>query len=61
MAFPSSARDLERLPDLEELSMRPGVAITVPDVLLFDGSHCLKVDGVEHVVGRPIAAVGGRL
>ena len=53
--------DPERLPDREELGMRPGVAITVPGVLPFDGPLGLKVDGVEHVVGRPIAAVGGRL
>jgi DtxR family Mn-dependent transcriptional regulator len=52
-----SDRDPERLRYLEELGIRPGVAITVLEALPFEGPLRLEVSGVERMIGRPLAAV----
>jgi DtxR family Mn-dependent transcriptional regulator len=52
-----SDRDPERLRYLEELGIRPGVVIRMVEVLPFDGPLRLEVGGIEHVIGRPLAAV----
>ncbi len=52
-----SDRDPERLRYLEQLGIRPGVAIRVLEALPFDGPLRLEVSGVEHMIGRPLAAV----
>src|SRR5215203_4992428 len=52
-----SDRDPERLRYLEELGIRPGVKIRVLEALPFDGPLRLEVSGIEHVIGRPLAAV----
>jgi DtxR family transcriptional regulator, Mn-dependent transcriptional regulator len=52
-----SDRDPERLRYLEELGIRPGVMIRVLEALPFEGPLRLEVSGVEHVIGRPLAAV----
>ena len=51
-----SDRDPERLRYLEELGIRPGMAIRMLEALPFEGPLRLEVDGVEHVIGRPLAA-----
>jgi DtxR family transcriptional regulator, Mn-dependent transcriptional regulator len=52
-----SDRDPERLRYLEELGIRPGVAIRMLEALPFDGPLRLEVAGVERMIGRPLAAV----
>jgi DtxR family Mn-dependent transcriptional regulator len=52
-----SDRDPERLRYLQELGIRPGVMVRVLEALPFDGPLRLDVSGVEHVIGRPLAAV----
>lgn len=52
-----SDRDPEQLRYLEELGIRPGVTVRVLETLPFDGPLRLEVSGVEHVIGRPLAAV----
>ena len=49
-------QDSERLRYLEQLGIRPGVAITVLEALPFDGPLRLDIAGVEHVIGRPLAS-----
>jgi DtxR family Mn-dependent transcriptional regulator len=51
-----SNRDPERLRYLEELGIRPGVAVRVLEALPFDGPLRVDVAGNEHVIGRPLAA-----
>jgi len=51
-----SDRDPEQLRYLEALGIRPGVAITMVEVLPFDGPLRLSVGGVERVIGGPLAA-----
>jgi len=52
-----SDRDPERLRYLEALGIRPGVTIRVLEALPFEGPLRLEISGIEHVIGRPLAAV----
>jgi DtxR family Mn-dependent transcriptional regulator len=52
-----SDRDPERLRYLEELGIRPGATLRVLELLPFEGPLRIEVEGVEHVIGRPLAAV----
>jgi DtxR family transcriptional regulator, Mn-dependent transcriptional regulator len=52
-----SDRDPERLRYLEALGIRPGVTIRVVEALPFEGPLRLEISGIEHVIGRPLAAV----
>jgi DtxR family Mn-dependent transcriptional regulator len=54
------ARVSDRVPEqlryLGELGLYPGATVTVLEQLPFDGPIRIAVAGVEHVIGRPLAA-----
>ncbi len=51
-----SDRDPEQLRFLGGLGLRPGVTVTLVERLPFDGPLRIEFDGVEHVIGLPLAA-----
>jgi DtxR family Mn-dependent transcriptional regulator len=51
-----SDADPEMLRYLDERGIRPGACLTVTERQPFDGPLFVDVDGVEHVLGRPLAA-----
>jgi DtxR family transcriptional regulator, Mn-dependent transcriptional regulator len=51
-----SDRDPEQLRYLGGLGLYPGAAVTVAEVLPFDGPIRLLVNNKEHIIGRPLAA-----
>jgi DtxR family Mn-dependent transcriptional regulator len=51
-----SNRDPELLRYLEQLDIRPGMSVALLEALPFDGPLRIRVDGREHVIGRPLAA-----
>jgi DtxR family transcriptional regulator, Mn-dependent transcriptional regulator len=51
-----SDRDPEQLRYLGGLGLYPGAAVTVCEVLPFDGPLRLRVNNQEHIIGRPLAA-----
>jgi DtxR family transcriptional regulator, Mn-dependent transcriptional regulator len=51
-----SDRDPEQLRYLGGLGLFPGATVVVVERLPFEGPIRITVDGVEHVVGRPLAA-----
>lgn len=51
-----SDRDPEQLRYLGGLGLYPGARVTVIEVLPFDGPIRLLVNGIEHIIGRPLAA-----
>jgi DtxR family Mn-dependent transcriptional regulator len=51
-----SDRDPEQLRYLGELGLFPGATVAVIEHLPFEGPIRIEVDGVEHMVGRPLAA-----
>jgi DtxR family transcriptional regulator, Mn-dependent transcriptional regulator len=51
-----SDQDPERLRYLQRLGITPGTQVTLLETLPFDGPLRLKIAGVEHVIGRSLAA-----
>ena len=51
-----SDRDPEQLRYLGGLGLFPGATVAVLERLPFEGPIRIEVDGVEHIVGRPLAA-----
>jgi DtxR family Mn-dependent transcriptional regulator len=51
-----SDRDPDQLRYLGELGLYPGTEVTVLEKLPFEGPVRITVGGVEHVIGRPLAA-----
>ncbi|MDP9363238.1 MAG: metal-dependent transcriptional regulator [Chloroflexota bacterium] len=51
-----SDRDPDRLRYLARLNLRPGATVRLLETLPFDGPLRVRVDGAEHVIGRPLAA-----
>ena len=51
-----SDRDPEQLRYLGGLGLFPGVFVTVLERLPFEGPIRIRIDGAEHVIGRPLAA-----
>jgi DtxR family transcriptional regulator, Mn-dependent transcriptional regulator len=51
-----SNQDPELLRYLEQLAIRPDMTVTLLESLPFDGPLRIRVDGNEHVVGRPLGA-----
>jgi DtxR family Mn-dependent transcriptional regulator len=51
-----SDRVPEQLRYLGSLGLYPGVKVSVVEQLPFDGPIRIAIDGVEHVIGRPLAA-----
>ena len=51
-----SDRNPDQLRYLGELGLYPGTIVTVIERLPFEGPVRLEVNGVEHVIGRPLAA-----
>ena len=51
-----SDRDPEQLRYLGGLGLFPGATVVVLERLPFEGPIRIEVDGVEHIVGRPLAA-----
>ena len=51
-----SDQDPERLRYLQRLGITPGTRVTVLETLPFDGPLRLEIAGVEHVIGRSLAA-----
>ncbi|HKG26437.1 MAG TPA: metal-dependent transcriptional regulator [Thermomicrobiales bacterium] len=50
-----SDRDPEQLRYLGDLGLYPGVTVSVLERLPFEGPIRIAVNGVEHVIGRPLA------
>ena len=51
-----SDQDPERLRYLQQLGITPGTTVTLLETLPFDGPLRLEIAGVEHVIGRSLAA-----
>jgi DtxR family Mn-dependent transcriptional regulator len=51
-----SDQDPERLRYLQQLGITPGTRVTLLETLPFDGPLRLEIAGVEHVIGRSLAA-----
>ena len=51
-----SDRDPDQLRYLGELGLFPGTTVAVVEKLPFEGPVRIRVSGVEHVIGRPLAA-----
>jgi DtxR family Mn-dependent transcriptional regulator len=51
-----SDRDAEQLRYLGSLGLYPGATVAVLERLPFDGPLRIKVGGVEHIIGRSLAA-----
>jgi DtxR family Mn-dependent transcriptional regulator len=51
-----SDQDPERLRYLQRLGITPGTRITLLETLPFDGPLRVEIAGIEHAIGRSLAA-----